>query len=160
MTATVSRIKTPRADYAAAKPNPYHKAPRQSGSGNASTGAAGTKLRDWARWMDENLDIVTGALDKLANFIVGPGITIEPMVRDRKGRLLERVNNQIRHALLDESIRGSWARDVNVTGEYTRGEQEWAVCRTWLRDGELLARRINRRSATDIPYQVQTIEAD
>lgn len=161
MTATVSRLNVPSAAYSAGKSSQYHRAPARSGSGDASSGAAGTKLRDWARWFDENLDFVSGALDKLANFIIGNGITIEPMVRDRRGRLLQRVNDQIRAAILDENSPSCWSRDVNVTGEYTRGEQEWIACRTWLRDGEILARRVSSRSRRDaLPHQIQLIEAD
>ena len=147
--------------YKVATPSPYHKAPRQQPSADASTGAANHKLRDWARWLDENHDIVNGAIDKITNFAVGTGIRIEPMVRNRRGELLERVNDQIRKVLLDETIRESWSRDVNVTGEYTRGEQEWTAFRTFIRDGEILARRISRRAGREsLPYQVQLIEAD
>ena len=153
-------LKLPLA-YQAGTSSKDHSLPPQKGAADADITSASSRLRDWARWMDQNVDVVTGALDKLANFIVGPGITIEPMVRDRKGRLLEKVNSQIRRALLDESIPGCWSRDVNVTGEYTRGEQEWTACRSWLRDGEVFARRITRRLTPDsIPHQVQMIEAD
>lgn len=164
MTAKVARLprltETPGA-YDAGRDSKYHKSPRRTGSGDAATGAAGTRLRDWARWLDENHDIVSGALDKLTNFIVGNGISIEPMVRTRRGELLTKVNEQIRRALLDEEMRNCWSRDVNVTGEHTRGELEWISCRTWLRDGEVLARSVNRRSRRDaLPYQIQMIEAD
>lgn len=153
-------LKLPLA-YQAGKSNKDHALPPVKGGPDSDTATASTRLRDWARWMDQNVDVVTGALDKLANFVVGAGITIEPMVRDRKGRLLQKVNQQIRRALLDESIPGCWSRDVNVSGEYTRGEQEWTACRSWLRDGEVFARRIVRRSnPMAIPHLVQLIEPD
>ncbi len=156
----VALKKGPQA-YRVATPSPYHKAPRIQPSADASTGQATHKLRDWARWLDENHDLVTGALDKITNFAVGTGISIEPMVRNRSGNLLPKVNDQIRKAILDETIRGAWSRDVSVTGEYTRGEQEWVAFRTFIRDGEILARRISRRPSRDaIPYQVQLIECD
>ena len=161
MSGKIAFLPAPPSAYEVAKPSKYRKAPPHSNSGDASTGAAGTKLRDWARWLDENLDIVTGALDKLANFIVGERITIEPMVRNRRGELLKGVNEQITRAILDEGVRDSWSRNVSVTGEYTRGEQEWITCRTWLRDGEILGRKVSRRPARGaLPYQVQLIEAD
>jgi lambda family phage portal protein len=153
-------VKLPLA-YQAGSSNKDHSLPPAKGSADADTATASTRLRDWARWMDQNVDVVTGALDKLANFIVGAGITIEPMVRDRKGRLLQKVNEQVRRVLLDESIPGCWSRDVNVTGEFTRGEQEWTVCRSWLRDGEVFARRITRRvTPAAVPHLVQLIEPD
>ena len=156
----VALKKGPQA-YSVATPSPYHKAPRIQPSADASTGQANHKLRDWARWLDENHDLVTGALDKITNFAVGTGISIEPMVRNRAGKLLPKVNDQIRKVLLDETIRGSWSRDVNVTGEYTRGEQEWVAFRTFIRDGEVLARRVMRRPSRDaLPYQIQLIECD
>lgn len=157
----VARLPNVPTAYQAGQVSPYHRAPRKTGSGDASTGGANTKLRDWARWFDENLDIVCGALDKLTNFIVGMGITIEPMVRDRRGNLLESVNDQIRRELLDMDVPRSWSRNVNVTGEYTRGEQEWIACRTWLRDGEIMGRRVPRRAnRTSIAHQVQLLEGD
>ena len=161
MTGNPPPAKRPTADYSAAKFSPYHKKPLPAGSADASTNLAGTRLRDWARWLDENLDIVTGALDKITNFIVGTGISIEPMIRNRSGELLVVVNDRIRRVLLEESNKNSWCRDVNVTGEYTRGEQEWIACRTWLRDGEILMRRVPvRANSRAIPYQIQTFEAD
>lgn len=163
MSAKVARLhpKKTVAAYDAGKPSPYHRAPRRSGSGDSSSGAAGTKLRDWTRWLDENVDFVTGAFDKLTNFIVGKGLAIEPMVRNRRGELHTKANDAIRNVLLDEDSPDCWSRDVNVTGEYTRGEQEWIACRTWLRDGEILARKVPaRKDKRSLPYQVQLIEAD
>ncbi len=121
---------SPRARYQAAESSQYHKAPPRSGAADLAIARAHFTLRDWARWLDENLDFVSGSFDKLVNFIVGQGITIEPMVRDRKGNLLEAVNKQIKQAILDESAPESWSRDCNVNGEYTRGEQERIACRT------------------------------
>ena len=151
----------PTASYQAGETSQYHKNPGAVGSGDRSVATAYYRLRDWSRWLDENLDIVTGAFDKLVNFIVGPGLTIEPTVRDRKGKLLPRVNDQIRRAIVDESYPDCWSRDCNVTGEYTRGEQERIACRSWLRDGEILGRKVPRQIAAGrIPHQVQLIEAD
>jgi len=151
----------PTAAYQAGETTQYHKHPGAVGSGDRSVATAYYRLRDWSRWLDENLDLVTGAFDKLVNFIVGGGITIEPTVRDRKGRLLPKVNDQIRRAIVDESYPDCWSRDCNVTGEYTRGEQERIACRSWLRDGEILGRKVPRQIAPDrIPHQVQLIEAD
>jgi len=151
----------PTASYQAGDSSQYHKNPAPVGSGDRSVATAYYRLRDWSRWLDENLDLVTGAFDKLVNFIVGGGITIEPTVRDRKGRLLPKVNEQIRRAIVDESYPDCWSRDCNVTGEYTRGEQERIACRSWLRDGEILGRKVPRQIAPGrIPYQVQLIEAD
>lgn len=150
-----------KAKYQAAQASQYRRLPPKSKSGDKTIGQAGTRLRDWARHLDENVDLVTGAFDKLVNFIVGPGIAIEPLVKARDGSLLQSVNADIRALITDHRVKGSWSRDCNVTGQYRRGEQERIACRTWLRDGEILGRKVPVRSTPDgLPYLVELIEAD
>lgn len=51
--------------YEAANPSRLHKAKRSGVSADNAVFAAGVSLREQARWLDENHDIVIGILDKL-----------------------------------------------------------------------------------------------
>jgi lambda family phage portal protein len=144
--------------YDAAKVTDFHRAPDLTSSADYVVNRAGTRLRDYARWLDENNDITIGILDVLVNNIVGTGIGIEPQVANRKGDPLEKVNQRIRYLF------GEWCRKPEITGELSMGELQRLSCRTWLRDGEMFAEHIqgdvraNRRRT--IPYCVRVLEAD
>lgn len=144
--------------YDAAKVSDFHRTPDVSSSADYVVNRAGTRLRDYARWLDENSDITIGALDSLVNNIVGAGVQIEPQVADRKGKPLEKVNTRIRE-LWDE-----WRRSPDITGELSMEELQRLACRTWLRDGEMFIEHIqgpvraNRKRS--VPYCVRAMEAD
>ena len=66
--------------YEAAKPSRTHKAKGQPHSADLSIQLAGKSLRDQARWLDENHDLVTGIFDRLEERVVGgQGIGVEPL---------------------------------------------------------------------------------
>lgn len=146
--------------YEAAQPSQYHKNRGRSTSGNGAMEHAQGRLRDLARNLDENLDLAVGTLDSLVNSIVGAGITIEPMVRlAGTDELDEETNRALRDALED------WARSPEVTATLPFGEMQRLSCRTWLRDGEVLAQHVSGDRAgmtyqTPTPYAVELIEAD
>ena len=146
--------------YEAAKTSNYHRPRGVSRSGNGSMDHARGKLRDLARDLDENLDLAVGILDSLVNNVIGNGIMIEPMVRlGPDGELDTDTNQAIRRALAD------WGRSPEVTGSLPFGEMQRLACRTWLRDGEVLAQHVSgdRNGMTyagAVPYAVELIEAD
>lgn len=150
--ATVKRL------YDAAGTSDFHKVPDVSGTADYSVNHAGTRLRDYARWLDENHDLTIGALDVLVNNIVGAGIAIEPQVSNRKGEPIQRVNDRIRELMQD------WGKRADITRELSFGELQRISCRTWLRDGEMFGEHIqgpvranrNRR----VPYCVRALEPD
>ena len=59
-----------------------HRSNGDARDGNSTVYDAGPKLRQYARHLDQNHDLVKGALDRLTQFIVGPnGISVEPQPR-------------------------------------------------------------------------------
>lgn len=146
--------------YNASQSSNYHKAVRGGGnSGDSVTHGAVTKLRAWARYLDENNAFTIGIHDNLVDRIVGAGLTIEPVVKRKNGNLWPQVNDQLRD-LWDEF----WERP-EVTGELPGAEVERLLCRSWLRDGECLTKHIigtgpSIQHNSSVPYSLELLEAD
>ena len=143
--------------YDAAKSSAYHVMPTDSRSADGVMENAGTKLRKWARHLDENHDISIGILDVLVNNIVGTGIMVEPLVTTKGGKTAEKVNKAIR------KLMKGWATRPEVTGELPFGETQRLICRTWLRDGEVLIQHVRGpkfKHFSNIPYSLELIEPD
>lgn len=121
---------------------------------------ARSTLRSWARHLDENHDIAVGVLDDLVKKIIGCGIQLEPMVERVGGALAVDVNKQ---------LRALWAEWGLATPDASRTmawpEIEAKLCRTWLRDGEVLVQHLEGggrgiRHRSRVPYSLELIEAD
>ena len=145
--------------YDGASSSNYHKAQSTSRSGNGSMDHAKGSLRDYARNLDENHDLAIGVLDVLVNNIVGTGIPVEPMIKTRGGKLNVKANKAIR------KLWEKWSRSPDVTGQYALDEVERLVCRSWLRDGEILIQKVagtnqNINHAGPVPYSLELIESD
>lgn len=150
---------TARRTYEAVKSSPQRRPKGSNVSANASLYPAGDKLRAYARHLDENHDLAIGILDVLVNNIVGTGITVEPMIARKNGKLIDKVNNEIR-ALWDE-----WAERPEVTRTYSLAGVQRLACRAWLRDGEVMAQLVtgNRSDLahySDVPLSLEMLEAD
>ena len=64
--------------YEAVMPSRLQKAKREGRSADNALGGAGQSLREQARWLDENHDLVIGLLDKLEDRVIGAdGIMVE-----------------------------------------------------------------------------------
>ena len=145
--------------YEASETSRFRKQPTLSQSGDSSSGLAGPRLRAWARFLDENHDIATGILNTLTDNIVGCGVTVEPMVMSRNGKPNQRINDQLREAWEE------WTERPEVTGEMTMAEVERLTCRSWLRDGEVLAQKVMGSVAGlehlgGVPFSLEMIESD
>lgn len=127
-------------------------------SADAVMDRARGKLREYARWLDENHDLAVGILDDLVTNIVGSGIAMEPMALTTSGEPHEATNRQLR-----DLWREFWEWP-EVTGELAGDELDALLCRTWLRDGEVFIQHvINRTLAnyrTRVPYALEVLEAD
>jgi lambda family phage portal protein len=144
-----------QARYEAGWPSDYNPTPPSSHGADAEIFAAGQRLRDWARYLAKNSSIVKAVLDARSAKGVGCGLRYEPMVRDRKGNLLPKLNDAIR------AYHERWSESVDVTGELSRQEVERVVWRDWDTAGEVFARRVYRgRTAERTGYQVQLIPSE
>ena len=117
-------------------------------------------LKSQARYLDENYDLVTGALDTLVMRVVGPrGIMVEPMVKATDGSLHKEFNRQLNDLFIE------FYKRPDVTGEYSGAMCEQLACRTWLRDGEEFTQLVQGPKPglvypTGIPFAIELLEPD
>ncbi|WP_375731722.1 phage portal protein [Xylella fastidiosa] len=93
-----SRVKAVayRQAYEAAEKTHLRQASRDFGSGNTIVTMTGAALRNQARHLDRNHDIISGGLSTLVQNIIGPsGINIVPTPRDVDGNLVESLVDAI-----------------------------------------------------------------
>ncbi|HHR6217524.1 TPA: phage portal protein, partial [Providencia alcalifaciens] len=146
--------------YEAATPSRIHKARRESRNANQLTQMGGKSLREQARWLDSNHDLVIGILDKIEERVVGSkGIIIEPQPLSLTGQIHDDLAKQIRTAWSEWSIR------PEVTGQFTRPMLERLLVRTWIRDGEVFAQLVrgNQKGLdkqAGIPFWLEALEPD
>lgn len=146
--------------YEAAKPTRTFKPKGQNKSADMSLQIAGKSLREQARYLDENHDIVTGLFDRLEERVVGgAGIGIEPLPISLTGDVHLELAAQIKNAWAE------WSLKPETAGELTRPQMERLICRTWLRDGEALAQLVqgqvaNYKHLTKVPFALEILEPD
>ena len=146
--------------YEAAKPSRTHKAKGEPHSADLAITLAGKSLREQARWLDENHDLVTGLFDRLEERVVGgQGIGVEPLPLTLAGDV---------HLEFAAEVKGQWAEwslKPEASGELSRPQVERLVCRTWMRDGEALAQKLrgkvaNYKHLTAVPFALELLEPD
>lgn len=150
----------PRALYEAADPRAPHKSWLDTRDGDATVAAAGSKLRNFARHLDQNHDLSRGAIDRLIQFVIGPnGIAIEPLPRTKTGA--------IHRALADRLLElwDDWTQWPEVTWEHDWISVQHALGRALFRDGEVLAQLVTGSlpsldHGTQVPFSIEMIEAD
>ena len=153
------KIKMLERFYDAAQPTQYRKQPRGNQNANATMQNGGVKVRNFARNLDENHDLAIGILDTLVNNIVGTGIPISPIVQNADKTLNNEFNETIARVFAD------WKRRPEASRTLPFDEMTRLICRTWLRDGEILVQRIKGNTSaiqhhSGIPYSLEMIEAD
>lgn len=128
--------------FEATMPTRTHKAKRDNQGANANVRQSAVSLREQARALDQNHDIVIGILDKLEERVIGSkGIHIEPQPLNLAGEVHQALAEQIRKAWAE------WSVKPEVTGQYTRPALERMLLRTWLRDGEVFLQLVKGRVA-------------
>lgn len=145
--------------YEAAEPSSQRFRRTDRGSGDASLQRAGDNLRMMARDLEQNHDLVAGALSILVNNVVGRGIRYEPAVMSVTGELHEALNEELAYLFRD------WAKRPDVTGQYPLGELERIELRSMLRDGDVFAVHHEGNipkldHGTIVPYSVELLESD
>lgn len=146
--------------YEAAMPSRTHKANREHRAANSAMATAGRSLREQARWLDENHDIVIGLLDKMEERIIGAkGIQIEPQPRTMSGDIHTEFAHELRRRW------AAWSLKPEVTGLFSRPQMERQVLRSWLRDGDVFGKHIrgtvpSYKYLTATKYAIELLEAD
>ena len=131
----------------------------RSGSADKATKTTGPVLRELARNLERNHDLVRHGLDVLEANIVGSGLRPEPRVRTVAGEPATVLNARLADLWED------WIQRPEVTGELHYYRAQRLLCRTWLRDGEVFVQHVEGASApiyhgTRVPYSIELIEPD
>lgn len=145
--------------YDAEKASRTFRRKKETRGPNLSTMNAHKTLREVVREMEQNNDLIVGALDVMVANIVGGGCFPEPMILDSEGVPNVEINDQV--ARLWER----WAERPEVTWEWDEASAQRLMCRTWFRDGEVFARhhkgpRNNLTHGSEIPYSYEMMEPD
>ena len=149
-----------RQAYEAAEKTHLRQHAREFGSGNNIVSMTGTALRNQARHLDRNHDIVSGGLSTLVQNIIGPsGINIVPSPRDADGNVDEVVVDQIQPLLQ------AWAKRPEVTWMHDWPSVQRLLARTWLRDGEAFAQELRGfvpflEHGSAVPFSLELLEPD
>jgi len=148
------------AAYEAVMPTRTHKARRENRNANQLTQFGGRSLREQARWLDNNHDLVIGLLDKMEERIVGArGIIVEPQPLLLTGAVADDLAKEIRAAWAE------WSVAPEVTGQYTRPVMERLLARPWLRDGEVFCQMVQGKvpgltPQAGVPFWLESLEPD
>lgn len=143
--------------YKAARPDRTHPRRGDNLSANATMARTDGRLRSIARYADENHDLAISVFDDLENWVIGTGLSIEPMARTGPDTLAEDFNRDARE-LWDE-----WWQRPETTGELSGPDVERLIARSTYRDGECLVHHVNAARypyRTPIPYVLECLEAD
>ncbi|MDG6894531.1 phage portal protein [Volucribacter amazonae] len=146
--------------YEATLPSRSHKAIREGQGANRTIQQSAISLREQARSLDQNHDIVIGILDKMEERVIGSkGIHVEPQPLTLSGDVHEELAEQIRR------LWAEWSVKPEVTGLYTRPLLERMLLRTWLRDGEVFVQLIKGKvaglkHASPIAFSLEALEPD
>ncbi|EDW8118129.1 phage portal protein [Salmonella enterica subsp. enterica serovar Sundsvall] len=146
--------------YEAVKPTRTHKARRENRTADQLSQMGAASLREQARWLDNNHDLVIGIFDKLEERVVGSkGIVVEPHPKLTSGAVAKKLAKEIRKKW------GEWSVRPEVTGQFTRPMLERLMLRTWLRDGEVFAQLVQGSAEGLVPvagvqFWLEALEPD
>lgn len=146
--------------YEATLPSRTHKAVREQQGANVAVRQSAVSLREQARALDQNHDIVIGILDKMEERVIGSkGIHIEPQPLTTAGEVHEELAEAIRKLWTE------WSVKPDVTGKFTRPALERALLRTWLRDGEVFIQLVKGKvagleHASSVAFSLEALEPD
>lgn len=155
-----SRYRAMMAAYEASRPGRLRKFSRDRQSGDAIARMEHQPLRDQARNLDRNHDLVAGALDTMvANIVGAQGITIEPQPRSVSGEILDSLAEQLTELWRD------WCRFPEVTFAMNWAAVQRLACLTWLRDGEAFSQILEGTIGgldhrTKVPLSIELLEPD
>lgn len=146
--------------YEAAEKSHLRRQAREFGSGNAVVAMTGTQMRNQARHLDRNHDIISGGLSTLVQNLIGPtGINVVPTPRDAEGNIIESVVDQIM------PLYAQWSKRPEVTGMFDWAGVQRLMARTWVRDGEAFTQELRGpvpglEHASVVPFSLELLEPD
>ncbi len=146
--------------YEAVKTTRTHKARRENRTADQLSQYGAVSLREQARYLDNNHDLVIGVFDKLEERVVGKnGIIVEPHPVLRNGAIARDLAAEIRTRWSE------WSVSPEVTGQFTRPMLERLMLRTWLRDGEVFAQMVSGRinsltPSAGVHFWLEALEPD
>lgn len=149
-----------RQAYEAAEATHLRKQQRDAGSGNNVVGMTGAALRNQARHLDRNHDIISGGLSSVVQNIIGAsGINVVPTPRDADGNVVESVVDQIM------PLYQEWSKRPEVTWMHDWASAQRLLARTWLRDGEAFAQELRGpvpflEHGSRVPFSLELLEPD
>ena len=153
------QLEAMKRSYDAAKVSSLHPRRGDSKSGNSVMQHANSKIRNMARYLDENHDLAIGILDDLVNKTVGAELSYQPMIKNKDGSLHVRANEVVR-ALHREWENKKPESSRSIPWNQTRR----MACRSWFRDGEILVQHLEGNAPiqhlSKVPYSIELIEAD
>ena len=149
-----------RQAYEAAESTHLRRQSRDFGSGNSVVSLTGSSLRNQARNLDRNHDIISGGLSSVIQNVIGAsGINIVPAPRDADGNVVESLVDQIM------PLYQAWAKRPEVTWMHDWASAQRLLARTWLRDGEAFAQELRGpvpflEHGSSVPFSLELIEPD
>lgn len=147
--------------YEAGEPGRTRRKSPRPEAGDISIARAGSRIRDWARDLEQNYDIASGALDVLTANTVGLGVHPLPMARLVGGEPADEFNHEVRRLWRD------WIKNPDVTGAMELGGLQSLYFRSAFRDGDGFVRQLigtvpglKRQVKDAVPYWIQPLEGD
>lgn len=149
------------AAYEAAKVTRLRISKGSNESGNGAVQMAGSRLRDQARYLDENHDLARAVLNAAVQNAIGTGIGIEPQPRIKGGN--QDIHGDLQWALIKAFKR--WCEAPEVTGAHDFGSMQRLMFRSMFRDGEGFGQHVlgvapGLVHGSSVPYSVEMLEAD
>ena len=154
------RARASYAQYEAAKNTRLRKRTRDGRAPDVIAGASAEKVRNYMRGAERDYDLFRGILRPLERNVVGAeGIQIEPMPKDRNGKTLTKLADQLMLLFRE------WSRRPDVTAQLDWGAMCRRAFRCWSRDGEGFAQHLlgavpYLTHGTRVPYSIELLEAD
>ena len=146
--------------YKASRPSKKNKRSTDRGSADAVNIQAADWLRNKARELEQNYDLVSGALDILERNVIGLGIRPEFMTKATGGK---EVHDHFCNRL--EKLWDQHAKLPTVYGEDNIYKVQRLMGRSKVRDGEVFQQNLMGRvpgleHSTVIPLSIEPLEAD
>ena len=153
------RINVLNKAYEAATPGRLRKGVRDEGSGTQAAQQGHIPLRDLARHLDRNNDVVHHAFNIIEYNVVGTGIGVQPQPRMPNGEVILELAAQLEDLWLD------FCERPDVTGLHDYSSAQRMQCRSLFRDGEVLTQHITGTvpgldHGSVVPYSIELLESE